>query len=225
MRFDKLPSNWVNWRLQGRSHSLYATQSRVTGNAEANPTSVHLDDSQLTINGHIPGKKCTYGESGRICAIRTIHISRCHRWQFQSQLPSTRLDWVIYITEAARSSSSGYATIQLWLPNDNRYDYRYHWAINGGRVRDSGAAIADRVAAPKGKYNNPEYSKVASRYDSWLLSSIITASTWLDDRIGSLWGESHLRQLYSISSNKSTKAVCQRPTTDVPHTMAYEEGL
>jgi len=56
---------------------------------------------------------CTYGGSGRIYAIRTIHINRCHQWQFQSQLPSTRLDGVIYVTDAARSSSSGYAMIQL----------------------------------------------------------------------------------------------------------------
>jgi len=37
--------------------------------------------------------------------------------------------------------------------------------------------------------------------------------------------ESHLRQIYSISSNKSMKADRQRATMDVPHTMAYEEGF
>jgi len=37
--------------------------------------------------------------------------------------------------------------------------------------------------------------------------------------------ESHLRQLYCISSNKSMKADRQRANTDVPHTMAYEEGF
>jgi hypothetical protein len=42
MRFDKLPSNWVNWRLQGRFHSPYATESRVTGKPEAGPTSIHF---------------------------------------------------------------------------------------------------------------------------------------------------------------------------------------
>ena len=55
-----------------------------------------------------------------------------------------------------------------------------------GRVQDSGAAITDRVAAPNGKYNNPESSKVASRYHSRLPLAVIT---WSDDRIGSLWGK------------------------------------
>ena len=40
-----------------------------------------------------------------------------------------------------------------------------------------GAAITHRVAAPKGKYNNPECSKVASRYNSQLRLSIITLGT------------------------------------------------
>jgi len=88
---------------------------------------------------------------------------------------------VIYIMDAATSSSSAYALIPLWLPNDYWYDYRYHWGISWGRVRDSGAAIADRVAAPKGKYNNPKSSTVASRYNAWLPLAIIT---WLDDLIG-----------------------------------------
>jgi len=38
--FNKLPSNWVNWRLQGRFHGPYAIESCVTRNAEAGPTSV-----------------------------------------------------------------------------------------------------------------------------------------------------------------------------------------
>jgi hypothetical protein len=48
-----------------------------------------------------------------------------------------------------------------------------------GRVQDSGAAIADRDAASNGKYNycTPECSKVASRYNSRLLLSIITFGT------------------------------------------------
>jgi hypothetical protein len=46
-----------------------------------------------------------------------------------------------------------------------------------GRVQDSGAAIADRVAGPNGKYNNPESCKVASRYDSRLPLSIVTIVT------------------------------------------------
>jgi hypothetical protein len=46
-----------------------------------------------------------------------------------------------------------------------------------GRVQDSGAAIAHRVAAPNGKYNNPECSKVASRYDLRQPLSIIIIGT------------------------------------------------
>ena len=49
--------------------------------------------------------------------------------------------------------------------------------LSTGNVQDNGAAIADRVAAPNGKYNNPEGSKVASRYDSRLQLSIITFGT------------------------------------------------
>jgi hypothetical protein len=49
--------------------------------------------------------------------------------------------------------------------------------LSNGRVQNSGAAITDRVAAPNGKYNNPESSKVDSRYDSRLLLTIITLGT------------------------------------------------
>jgi len=35
---------------------------------------------------------------------------------------------------------------------DYQYNYRYHRSPTG-TVQDSGAVIADRVAAPKGKYN------------------------------------------------------------------------
>jgi hypothetical protein len=44
-------------------------------------------------------------------------------------------------------------------------------------VQDSGAAIADHVAAATGQYHNPEYSKVASTDNSQLPSSKITVST------------------------------------------------
>jgi len=71
-------------------------------------------------------------------------------------------------------------------------------ALGGQQLRlrmshrcNRGAVIADRVAAPKEKYNNPECSKVVSRYNSRLLLSIITFGTLLDDRIGSLRRESH----------------------------------
>jgi hypothetical protein len=49
--------------------------------------------------------------------------------------------------------------------------------LSTGRVQDSGAAIAGRVAALKGKYNNPKCSKVASRHVSRLPLSIITIDT------------------------------------------------
>jgi len=57
-----------------------------------------------------------------------------------------------------------------------------------------------------GSIITPECSEVASRYNSRLPLSILTIGTWLDDRIVSLWRDSNLRQLYSILSNKSTKA-------------------
>jgi hypothetical protein len=48
-----------------------------------------------------------------------------------------------------------------------------------GRVQNTGAAISDRAAAPNGKYNyhTPKCSKVASRYNSRLVLSIITFRT------------------------------------------------
>jgi len=174
-----------------REDSIAHTPQRVASPANPKPVLLQFtfDSSQLTINGHITRTKRTYGGSGRVYEIRTSHVDLHRRRQLKSRLLSTRHDRVIYVTDAARSSSSGYAMIQLWLPNDYRYDYRYHWAINGGRVPDSGAVITDRVAAPIGKYNNPKCSKVASRYNSRLPLSIITFGTWLDDWIGSLWGE------------------------------------
>jgi len=41
----------------------------------------------------------------------------------------------------------------------------------------------------KGSTITPEWSKVVSRYDWWLPMPIVTIGTWLEDRIGSLWGE------------------------------------
>jgi len=43
-----------------------------------------------------------------------------------------------------------------------------------GRVQDSGATIADRVAALIGKFNHPKCSKVSSRYNSQFPLAIIT---------------------------------------------------
>jgi len=75
MIFDKLPSNWVNWRLQGRCQSPYIHKSRVTGNAKA---------------GHSPEA---------VYELHTIHVNPHRRWQFQSQFPSARLNGVIYVTD------------------------------------------------------------------------------------------------------------------------------
>jgi hypothetical protein len=94
MIFYKLSSNWVNWRLQGRCQSPFIHKSRVTSNAKA---------------GHSPEA---------IYELHAIHIDPHHRWQFQSQLPSARLNRVIYITD-----------------NDYWYDYRYHWSIAGQSSR------------------------------------------------------------------------------------------
>jgi len=76
---------------------------------------------------------------------------------------------------------------------------RYGWlvvsamALEGQQLRlrtrhwcNWGAAIADRVAAPKEKYNKLKCSRVASRYNSRLPLVVIT---WSDDWMGSLWEE------------------------------------
>jgi hypothetical protein len=49
--------------------------------------------------------------------------------------------------------------------------------VSTANVQDNGAAIADRVAATNGKYNNTECSKLPSRYDSQLPLSMITFRT------------------------------------------------
>jgi len=92
MIFDQLPSNWVNWELQGRCQSPDIDKSCVTSNAEV---------------GHSPEA---------VCELHAIHIDPHRQQQFKLRSPSTWLDGVIYLTDAARNSSSGYATILLWLP-------------------------------------------------------------------------------------------------------------
>jgi len=77
--FDMLPSNWLNWQFQRRFHSPYATESRVTGNAEA-----------------VDSPEWVY----KLCAI---HVDPYHRRQLTLRLQSIRLDWVSYVTEAAKS--------------------------------------------------------------------------------------------------------------------------
>ena len=79
MIFGKLPSNWVNWRLQGRLQGRYVHKSRVTGNSET---------------GHSPEA---------IYEWRATHIYPHSRQQLKSRSPSTRLDGVIYVTEAVKS--------------------------------------------------------------------------------------------------------------------------
>jgi len=151
-----------------RDDSIAHTPQRVASPAMPKPV-LHqftLDDSQLTINGHITRTKCTYGGSGRVYEIPASHVDLHRRWQSKSRLPSTRPNGIIYITEDVRN-----------LPRRLRKSYK---AIYGQRldessmitsmitdmttsiigllmdtVQDSGAAIADRVGALGRKYNNP----------------------------------------------------------------------
>jgi len=178
MIFDKLPSNWVNRRLQGQCQSPYIHQSRVTGNAEV----VHSPEA--------------------VCELHVIHVDPHRKQQLKLRSPSRWLDGVIYLMDAARNSSSGYATILLQLPI---------WLPVSLVFRRSEFKIVEQRSQIMwqlwmGSTITPECSKVASRYNSQLPLSIVTLGTCLDDRIGLLWGESHLHQLYSILSNKSTKA-------------------
>jgi len=117
--------------------------------------------------------------------IRASHVDLHHRRQWKSQLHSTRLNGIIYVTDDVRNSlqrlRKSYKAIygqRLW--NDATMITDIITCVIGlstGRVQDSGAAITDHVAPPNGKYNNPETSKVDSRYDSRLLLSIITIRT------------------------------------------------
>jgi len=78
MIIDKLPSNWVDWWLQGWWQSPYVHKSCTTGNARA---------------GH---------SSEAVYKLRAIHVNS-HRWrQLKSRSPSTRLDGVSCVKEAAK---------------------------------------------------------------------------------------------------------------------------
>jgi hypothetical protein len=125
-----------------------------------------LDDSQLTINGHITGTKCTYGGSGRVYEIRASHVDLHRRRQSKSRLPSTRLNGIIYVTEDVRSlprrlRKSFKAIYGQQLNESSMITSMITDMITGiiglliDTVQDSGAAIADRVGALHGKYNNP----------------------------------------------------------------------
>ena len=115
-----------------------------------------------SINRHIPRTKCTYEGSGMIHAICTIHIERCHRWQFQSQLPSTRLNLVTYgmvdVSNLPNRLRKSHKAKYCWPVTESTMITNMitgiisHWT---GTVQHRGAAIAERVAAPIGMYNNP----------------------------------------------------------------------
>jgi hypothetical protein len=105
----------------------------------------------------------TCERSAQIHEIRAIHVDPHRRRQLQLRLPFIRLNGIIYVTDDVRK-----------LPQRLRKSYK---AIYGqplcndttmiadritdifrllmGRAHDNGAAIADCVAAPNGKYNNP----------------------------------------------------------------------
>jgi len=89
-----------------------------------------------------------------------------------------------------------------------------------GRVEDSDAAITDCVVALNGKYNNPESSKVASRYDSQLQLSIITIGTWLDNQIGLLWERATCANSIQFHQTHANERIWM-----CAHMMAYEEGF
>jgi len=89
--------------------------------------------------------------------------------QFQSQLPSAKLNRNIYITNDIGS-------LLQWLQLSYQAIYGQQLCSNiamilnsfcvlMGTVHDSGAAIADSAAVQQGKYNNLEGSKVVSTYD------------------------------------------------------------
>ena len=114
-----------------------------------------FDDSQLTINGHRNRTKCTYGGSGRVYEIRTGHVDLHPRRQLKSRLPSTWLNGIIYVTDDVRSLPQrlrkSYKAIYGQRVNESTMITDMITGIIGlsmGRVQDSGAAIADRVAAP-----------------------------------------------------------------------------
>jgi hypothetical protein len=73
-------------------------------------------------------QKCTYRGSGQVYEIRAIYVDPHRRQQFQTRLPSTRLDGVLYVADDVRSSLQrlwkSYAMIQLWI----RISVVYWWA-------------------------------------------------------------------------------------------------
>ena len=86
----------------------------------------------------------------------------------------------------------------------------FHLLVN--RVHDMEQLSQIVLQLCMGSITTPIYSKVASRYNLRLPLSRVTIGTWMDNRIGSLWGEreSHLCHLYSISS-----IICEWANTDM----------
>jgi hypothetical protein len=135
-----------------------------------------------SINGHIPRTKYTYESSVQIYEIRAIHVDPHRRRQLQSRLLSTRLDGVIYVTEAAkvdlRDTLNGiiYVTDDVRnLPQRLRKSYKANKAIYEFKIVEQRSQIVSQLR--KGSIITPEYSKVASRYNSRLPLSIIILGT------------------------------------------------
>jgi len=184
MRFEKLHSNRVNWRSQWRFRSPFSTESCVTGNAEAGRTSVHscwysLDDSRWS-----PLSMYTYWERGWVHAIHTVQVDPHCWWQLQTWLPSTRLDGVIYVTDACEEFYQEPCTEPTTISNittgimiNRRAELKIHelWSHIVWQLR-TGSSL------------NSVSSKVATRYNSLQLLYIITFSTWFNNWIGLLWG-------------------------------------
>ena len=152
-----------------RDDSIAHMLLRVASPAMPKPVLLQfaVNDSQLTIVGHFSWTKCTYTGSGRVYEIRASHVDLHRRRHSKSRLPSTRLNGSIYVTEDVRSL--------LWRLRKS-YKAIYGERLNESSmitsmitdmitgiigllmdiVQDSGAAIADRMGALHGKYNNPQ---------------------------------------------------------------------
>jgi hypothetical protein len=151
-----------------RDDSITHTLPRVASPAMSKPVLLQfaVNDSQLTIVGHFSRTKCTYGGSGRVFQIRASHVDLHRQRQSKSRLPSTLLNGIIYVTEDVRSLprrlQKSYKAIYGQRLNESSMITSVITDMITGiigllmdRVQDSGAAIADRVGALHGKYNNP----------------------------------------------------------------------
>jgi hypothetical protein len=130
MRFDKLPSNWVNWRLQERFQSPYVPESRITGNAEAGlsrdslescPTSaircelLTRQRPQLHTQVHLPW----YSWAERSCKVHPRMIRADLPDKHDSDLAAPPMAVLIAIT------SMGLSTLRMMI-----CVYRYsYWSL------------------------------------------------------------------------------------------------